>query len=99
MCKCKVEIPATALTSYGLRSGTFFTPCCRRLADMAFKCPVEGRLGFVPDAISHLGDRKARLKDEMFRQLDAPAGQVSHWRLPGHIDKPLRQSGTRDADL
>jgi hypothetical protein len=50
-----------------LCSGAFLTPCYRRLADVAFECPVEGRLRFVPDAISHLSNREARLKYEMFR--------------------------------
>lgn len=63
--------------------GAFLTPGCRRRADNAFECPVEGGLRFVPDAISYLSNREARLKYEMFRQLNAPAGQVSHWRLPG----------------
>src|SRR5262245_22164120 len=81
------------------RLGAFLTPRYRRHADMAFECPVEGRLRFVPDAISHLSNREARLKYEMFRQLDAPSGQISHWRLPGQLGEPLSQSGTRDTDL
>src|SRR5262245_7473708 len=81
------------------RLGAFLTPRYRRRADVAFECPVEGRLRFVPDAISHLSNREARLKDELFRQLDAPAGQISHWRLPGQLRKPLSQPGTRDSDL
>src|SRR5262245_21110278 len=83
----------------GLRSGAFLTPCNRRLADVAFECPVESRLRFVPDAISHLSNREACLKYEMFCQLDAPAGQVSHRRFPDQLGKPLSQSGTRGSDL
>src|SRR5215813_7910550 len=72
--------------------GAFLVPCYGWNADVAFERPVEGGLRFVPDAVSYLGNRETRLKYEMFRQLDPPAGQVSHWRLSGKLGKPLSQS-------